>query len=150
MAVGSLRRKTGWSSRRGRAFAWGALATAWVVLPTSPAPASHGAPVPVLTIEPEYAKRLLDAGQPLVFVDLRPSTEFALGRLPRALSIPLSELRRRYDEIPRSGQVVLYCDCPIEELDAAFRFIAGEGFRNESVLAEGFRGWVKHGYPVER
>ena len=34
-------------------------------------------------------------------------------------------------------------------LAAAFRFVAGEGYQNASVLAEGFRGWVKRGYPVE-
>ena len=37
----------------------------------------------------------------------------------------------------------------VEALTAAFRFVAGEGFQNASVLTEGFRGWVKRGYPVE-
>jgi rhodanese-related sulfurtransferase len=106
--------------------------------------------VPVLTIEPEYAKRLLDGGQQPIFVDLRPPADFAQGRLPRALSVPLSELRRRYDEIPRTGQVILYCDCPTEELKAAFRFVAAEGYQSLSVLGEGFRGWVQRGYAVER
>lgn len=142
--------KAGWASRKRRALLWCAFAAAWAGLPTAPAPATHGTPVPVLTIEPEYAKRLLDGGQQPIFVDLRPPADFVKGRLPGALSIPLSELRRRYDDIPRTGQVILYCDCPIEELKAAFRFVAAEGYRNVSVLSEGFRGWAKRGYPVER
>jgi rhodanese-related sulfurtransferase len=132
-----------------RRIAGGALAAICLVLVPSPAGAAHGVPIPVLTTAPEYAKRLLDGGHPIVFVDLRPREDFAHGRLPHALSVPLPELRRRYHEISQTELVILYCDCPPEALAAAFRFVAGEGYQNASVLAEGFRGWVKRGYPVE-
>src|SRR5262245_43572 len=125
------------------------LLLAVLALAPPPASAGHGAPIPVLTTDVTYAKRLLDAGQPLVFVDLRPAAEFSRGRLPHALSIPLPELRRRYGEIPRTELVILYCDCPTEALDAAFHFVAQEGYANASVLSEGYRGWVAHGYPIE-
>ncbi len=137
---------TAWSRRALVALA---LATAGIVLATSAARAAHGAPIPVLTTDPEYAKRLLDAGQPLTFVDLRPAGDFARSRLPHARSIPLPELRRRYHEIPRAELVILYCDCPAEELAAGFRFVVAEGYQNASVLAGGFTGWIKRGYPVE-
>ena len=93
----------------GRKVAGCALAVIWLVLAASPGRAAHGVPVPVLTIAPEYAKRLLDGGQPIVFVDLRPREDFAHGRLPHALSVPLAELRRRYHEISqhRAGRPVL-------------------------------------------
>ena len=126
-----------------------ALLLAGLALAPSPASAGHGAPIPVITTEATYAKRLLDAGQPLVFVDLRPVADFARGRLPHALSIPLPELRRRYREIPRTELVILYCDCATEALDAAFHFVAQEGYANASVLPEGYRGWLAHGYPIE-
>jgi len=126
-----------------------ALLLAGLALAPAPASAGHGAPIPVVTTEVTYAKRLLDAGQPLVFVDLRPAAEFARGRLPHALSIPLPELRRRYQEIPRDRLVVLYCDCPTAPLEAAFHLVAQEGYANASVLPEGYRGWVAHGYPIE-
>jgi rhodanese-related sulfurtransferase len=132
-----------------RRIAGGALAAICLVLVPSPAWAAHGVPIPVLTTAPEYAKRLLDGGHPIVFVDLRPREDFAHGRLPHALSVPLPELRRRYHEISQTELVILYCDCSPEALAAAFRFVAGEGYQNASVLAEGFRGWVKRGYPVE-
>jgi rhodanese-related sulfurtransferase len=134
---------------RPRSLVHRALVLAGLALVPSPASAGHGAPIPVLTTEVTYAKRLLDAGQPLVFVDLRPAVEFSRGRLPHALSIPLPELRRRYGEIPRTELVILYCDCPNEALDAAFHFVAQEGYANASVLPEGYRGWVGHGYPIE-
>jgi rhodanese-related sulfurtransferase len=144
-AAGSI----GWTARSRHALVAAVLAAAGIVLATSPARAAHGAPIPVLTTDPEYARRLLDAGQPLIFVDLRPAADFARSRLPHARSIPLPELRRRYHEIPRAELVILYCDCPAEELAAAFRFVAAEGYQNASVLADGFKGWIKRGYPVE-
>jgi rhodanese-related sulfurtransferase len=150
MAVGSLERKAGRATWRRRAPLRCALATTLAILTASPSLAIHGTPVPILTIEPEYAKRLLDGGQQPTFVDLRLATEFAQGRLPRALSIPLSELRRRHSAIPRTQLAILYCDCPTAEINAAFQFLVAEGYQNVSVLAEGFRAWVKRGYPVER
>ena len=132
-----------------RMIAGSALVVGCLLLAVASGQAAHGVPVPVVTTVPEYAKRLLDAGQPIVFVDLRAREDFAHGRLPHALSVPLPELRRRYHEISQTELVIFYCDCPPEALAAAFRFVVGEGYQNASVLAEGFRGWVKRGYPVE-
>lgn len=120
-----------------------------VILPPPPAPAVHGDGGPVTTITPEYARRLLAAGDALIFIDLRPGAQHA-ERLPGARSVPLPELPRRYEEIPRTGRVVLYCACPAEELQAAYRFLRDRGYRNVSILEEGFAGWVRRGYPLER
>lgn len=86
----------------------------------------------------------------MILIDLRPLESFAQGRLPGARSVPLAQLRRRYGEIPRAGLVILYCACSSEEMMAAYRFLSGEGFQNVSVLEEGFAGWVKRGYGLER
>src|SRR6185295_5712632 len=94
-----------------RRLAGCALAAVWLLLAATPGGAAHGVPIAVVTTAPEYAKRLLDGGQPIVFVDLRPRDDFAHGRLPHALSVPLPELRRRYHEISQTELVVLYCDC---------------------------------------
>jgi rhodanese-related sulfurtransferase len=115
-----------------------------------PAAAGHTTSTQVLAVPAPYAKRLLDEGERLLFIDLRPADEFQQGRLPGARSIPLRELRKRYQEIPRTGRVMLYCACPPEEIRAAFQFLSDQGYRNVSVVDEGFPGWAKRGYPVER
>jgi rhodanese-related sulfurtransferase len=129
---------------------WWALALALAAPGAPPACAAHGASVMAPTVQAEYVKRLLGAGEPVILIDLRSGESFGQGRLPGARSVPLAQLRRRYGEIPRTGLVILYCACPPEEMMAAYRFLNDEGYRNVSVLEEGFAGWVKRGYGLER
>lgn len=46
--------------------------------------------------------------------------------------------------------MILYCACPLYEVQAAYQFLRDQGYRNISVMEEGFPGWVKLGYPLER
>jgi rhodanese-related sulfurtransferase len=128
------------------------LGLLWVVLVAAPALASHGGdgtgPPPV--IQPEVAQRLLEAGEAVLFIDLRSAEAFRAGRLPGARSIPFWDLLTRYREVPQVGRVVLYCDCTLKELQDPYRFLWEKGYRNLAVLQEGFAGWTKRGYPVER
>ena len=45
----------------------------------------------------------------VTFVDVRGRDDFERGHVPGALSVPISELSRRIDEIPREHPVVTYC-----------------------------------------
>jgi rhodanese-related sulfurtransferase len=102
-------------------------------------------------IPAERVKGLVDGGEKIFFVDLRPVNEFQKTRLPGARSIPIAELQKRHEEIPKSGRVILYCPCPNGETDEAYAYLTlrGKGYRNVSVLEEGFSGWVKRRYPTE-
>jgi rhodanese-related sulfurtransferase len=111
--------------------------------------AGHGVEDTVDNLPAERAKQLLDAGEKLNFIDLRPAKEFQQNRLPGARSIPLPELANRFNEIPKSGRVVLYCDCkPYDVADRAV-FLEYRGYRNIFIMPEGYSGWVKRGYPLE-
>ncbi|MCI0371605.1 MAG: rhodanese-like domain-containing protein [candidate division NC10 bacterium] len=134
--------------RRGRG--WLLLIALGGVLAALSANAGHETGAGYMGFPAEHAKRLLDAGARLIFIDLRPAEEFGQGRLPGARSVPLRELRRRYAEVPRTGHVILYCACPSEEVRAAHRFLRDQGYRNLSIMEDGFPAWVKHGYPVDR
>ena len=52
--------------------------------------------------------RRANAGEVLV-LDVRPPAEFNAGHLPGAVNLPLSELARRLDELPKDVEVVAYC-----------------------------------------
>src|SRR5437867_3916587 len=78
----------------------------------------------------------------------RPSEEYAAGHLPRAVSIPLAELRRRLRELPRDKEVVAYCRGPYCAFaDKAVRVLHQAGFRVRR-LVDGLPEWRAAGLPV--
>lgn len=132
--------------QRTRRLAW--LGVIVLVTATS-AWAEHGW-APVLTIDPASAKSLMDRGERVEPLDLRPPAEFQAGRLPRARSLPLGDLPDRVDEIPRNGVVVLYCGCPRDRLVRAYQFLRGRRYTNVFVLEGDIDAWRGHGYALER
>jgi membrane protein DedA with SNARE-associated domain len=65
----------------------------------------------IARISPEELERRRAAGEPLVVVDLRHAVELEVDRamIPGALRIPAEELEARHGEIPRGGEIVVYC-----------------------------------------
>lgn len=84
-------------------------------------------------------------------MDLRPAKEFKEKRLPGARSIPVTELDRRFSEIPRAGRVVLYCGCPPGGTDESYSYLylKEKGYRNVAVLEGGLAEWLKRRLPLE-
>jgi len=103
------------------------------------------------TIAAERIKKLLDGGEKIVFVDMRQAGDFQKARLPGALSIPIAELPKRLGEIPKAGRVVLYCACPPGGVDESYSYLMlrGKGYRNVSVLENGFSAWAQRKFPTE-
>jgi rhodanese-related sulfurtransferase len=92
--------------------------------------------------------RRLKRGEDLVVLDVRPLEEFAAGHLPRAISIPLAELRRRLRELPRDREVVAYCRGPYCAFaHKAVRVLQQAGFRARR-LEDGLPEWQAEGLPV--
>ncbi len=120
------------------------------ILHTGTARAGHGIEDTIDTLAAERVKQLLDAGEKLTFIDLRPAKEFQQSRLPGARSIPLPEIAARFAEIPRAGRVILYCDCKTYDIADRAVFLEYRGFRNIFVMPEGFSGWIERGYPLDR
>jgi len=94
----------------------------------------------------ELARRLKDG---LVTVlDVRPEDEFAAGHLPRAINIPLRELKRRLRDLPKNREIVAYCRGPYCVL--AFEAVAllrKQGFKVRR-LEDGYPEWKAAGLPV--
>jgi rhodanese-related sulfurtransferase len=113
-----------------------------------PARAVHAPTDSPLAIAPEDVQRYREAGEEVVVIDLRPAEAFRRGRVARAQSLPLGDLRRRLGEVPRTGRVVLYAATP-EEAAAAYQALRDAGHRNVMVLAGGLSAWLRLGLPVE-
>ena len=120
----------------------------------SPCPgfAGHGAEEPVSVVSMERVKYYLTAHEPMILVDLRPAKEFQQSHIPGARSLPMAELEKRMNEVPKAGRVILYCDCPQSELiQEAFLSLRDDyDYRNISIMGDAFKEWVKKKYPVEK
>lgn len=102
-------------------------------------------------LEPVSREELLRRARcrDVVVLDVRPAEEYAAGHIAGARSMPLAELKRRLDELPRSKKIVAYCRGPYCVLAAeAVRVLRQRGF-NAVRLVDGFPEWRDAGLPVE-
>jgi rhodanese-related sulfurtransferase/DNA-binding transcriptional ArsR family regulator len=85
----------------------------------------------------------------VTLLDVRPADEFALGHLPGALNIQLSELKRRLAKLDKSKEIVAYCRGPYCVLSyEAVALLRARGF-NVRRLEDGLPEWRAAGLPVE-
>jgi len=85
----------------------------------------------------------------VTLLDVRPEDEFALGHLPGALNMPLSELERRLSELPKDQEIVAYCRGPYCVLSfEAVASLRAQGYRVRR-LEDGFPEWKAAGLEIE-
>ena len=114
----------------------------------------------VREITPEEAAHLL--AQPghegWHFLDVREPDEFAAGRIPGARNVPRGflEVKADLEHHKRDGwladrdrPLVVYCGGGNRSALAA-QTLQEMGFRRVVSMAEGWTGWTKRSYPVER
>ena len=91
----------------------------------------------------------LMAADDVVLIDVRPAVEFQHGHLPGAVAIPVEELSRRLDELPRGKRIVAYCRgsfCLFA--DEAVALLRQHGF--DAVRLEGgWPEWLAEHRPVD-
>jgi rhodanese-related sulfurtransferase/DNA-binding HxlR family transcriptional regulator len=82
-------------------------------------------------------------------LDVRPADEFAIGHLPDAINIPLSELEARLAELDPDHEIVAYCRGPWCVLSfGAVAALRACGFKVRR-LEDGLPEWRAAGLPVE-
>jgi rhodanese-related sulfurtransferase len=92
-------------------------------------------------------RRLMRSGNVTV-LDVRPRPEYLDCHVAGALSIPLTELKRRLGEIPKRNQVVAYCRGPYCVFSAeAVVLLRKHGYRARRTDA-GLPDWRAEGLPV--
>lgn len=95
----------------------------------------------------ELVRRL--KSRSVVLLDVRPEDEFAFGRLPGAVNIPIDQLSKRLKELPRGKEIIAYCRGPYCVLSQQARSaLLAKGW-NSRQFAEGYSGWRMNGLPIE-
>lgn len=103
-------------------------------------------------ITPDELKRKLDSHELLSIVDLRHPLDLLPEpfMIPGSIRIPVEDLEKRKEEIPRDREVILYCTCPNEASSAATAAkLRRIGISKVRPLLGGFHRWRELGYPVE-
>jgi len=84
-----------------------------------------------------------------VFIDVRSNTQFQLGHIKGALSIPGSQLLARFKEVPHGKTVITYCACSAEQSSGrAAMDLISHGVKNVFALKGGIGEWKTTGKPT--
>jgi len=105
--------------------------------------------IPRVTIQ--EAKALLDAGNAKI-IDVRDKTLYDQGHIKGAVSVPENQVITRVKDVPRTGNLILYCDCPHDEESASTAYtLKSAGYTNMKVLQgpQAYTEWRNAGYPTE-
>src|SRR5450432_1099034 len=87
-------------------------------------------------------KAQLDAGSPLMILDVREPHELEISKWPVALNIPKGQVVSRAAEIPRDQQIVVACKTGQRSRDSII-MLQEAGFTNLVNLKGGINAWAK-------
>lgn len=91
------------------------------------------------------ARAKLHAGA--FILDVREPEEYASGHIPEATLIPLGQLEKRANELPRDREIVVVCRSGGRS--AMGRDILKKaGFTKVASMAQGMNAWKAAGYPI--
>lgn len=80
-----------------------------------------------------------------LIVDVRTPAEFAKGHLPKAINLPLDELRQRLSELPSGRPLLVYCQVGLRGY-LATRILLQKGYPVRN-LAGGYKNYLLFGKP---
>lgn len=92
------------------------------------------------TITNEEIQKKLEAGEKLNIVDVREPAEYAFGRIPGAVSIPLGELEQRLGELKQDEEYVIVCRTG-NRSDMACQLLSEKGFTKVKNVTPGMSEW---------
>lgn len=105
-------------------------------------------PPSVPLISPQELVTRMQAGDKVVFVDVREPQEFAEGHIPGAINIPQRDLPKQREALQRADLVIPYCNMDFRGFYAV-EDLRQLGVDNIALMQErGLYGWRDQGLPV--
>jgi sulfur-carrier protein adenylyltransferase/sulfurtransferase len=87
-------------------------------------------------------KRMHDAGEPFVLLDVREDDEFEMARLPWAKHVPMGQVAERLGELPKDQPIVVMCHGGRRSQRVA-QFLRQNGFAEVANLTGGIDAWSR-------
>ncbi len=97
-------------------------------------------------ITAQQAKEMIDRGEVFI-LDVRTQEEYGSGHIKGSTLIPVLELGKRLNEIPRDKKILVYCKSGHRSLQAS-DILVSNGFAEVYNMDDGIAGWVKARYEV--
>jgi len=72
-----------------------------------------------LSIEPREVRDMMEKGEKFLLLDCREPWEYQTARIEGATLIPMREIPKKLDEIPKDQPVVVYCHAGMRSFNAA-------------------------------
>ena len=95
------------------------------------------------------AKAMLETNKSIFLLDVRTPQEYSQGRLTGSTLIPISEIERRIQEVPKNKPVVVYCAVGSRSRSAT-DFLSRQGYKDVYNMKDGIVGWYRNGFPIQR
>jgi rhodanese-related sulfurtransferase len=92
------------------------------------------------SISVEELKGLRDSGVPFLLLDVREPSEFAAGAIAGAVNIPVNEVERRLNELPKDREIVVMCHSGRRSSRVTLA-LNGLGYQNAVNLTGGMAAW---------
>ena len=92
-------------------------------------------------ITPVQLKKKMDAGETPFILDVREPNEYQINRIAGSTLIPLGELPRRYQELPRDREIIAQCKSGVRSAKA-MDYLKTVGFKDVKNLKGGILAWI--------
>jgi len=101
----------------------------------------------IIDISPEEVYEIISKGEEFLILDVRTPDEFNEGHIEGAVLIPVDELERRLDELPKDKPIITYCRSGVRSRNAA-NILLENGFSKVYDMMGGIIEWINKGYPA--
>ena len=94
----------------------------------------------------QQAKEMIDKGDVFI-LDVRTQEEYNAGHIRNSTLIPVQDLGKRLNEVPRDREILVYCRTGGRST-AASEILVNNGFTQIYNMKGGITEWTKAGYEV--
>ena len=87
-----------------------------------------------------YWNDIAEIGENDMLIDVRSREEYALGTIPNAINIPVDDLRKRINELPKDKNIYIFCQIGLRGY-LAQRILLQSGYERVSNISGGYALW---------
>ncbi len=107
-----------------------------------------GPPIQSITAQEAHERLGRKGGQSPILLDVRNKDEFQLIHAPNARLVPLHELSRRMNDLPKNREILVICASGSRSRPAT-KALVQAGYTALNVSG-GMNAWVRSGLPIKR